>query len=250
MLSQWQWHRYQARHSLNAEVAANAHQQPVPVGELATPGASLNSANLWRVVSATGKYDEAAQVLVRLKTINDDTGFWVATPLVTTNGTILMVNRGWVPATGDASVAPIAPPPPAGPVEVTGVLQQSESGPASEASDIPRGEVTGLDVNRAATQLRAPVYSGYINLTSSEPAQADGLTLIPLPQQDDGPHLSYTMQWIAFSVMAIVGWFILVRREAKWQKRERDDGDDDADDPQAAEPDARSQDSEPLDAPR
>ncbi len=39
--------------------------------------------------------------------------------------------------------------------------------------------------------------------------------LVPLPQLDDGPHLGYAVQWIIFSICAIVGWFLLVRKSAK-----------------------------------
>ncbi len=223
MLSQWQWHRHQARSVVNAEVATNSNQTPIPLEQLISPDSALAADAVWRTVIATGRYDESGQVLVRLKTLNSAAGFWVATPLVTPSGRVLVVNRGWIRATGNARISPIAPPPPTGPVEVTGILQPTESGPAAEPSDVPVGEVTGLDINRIGIAARAPVYPGYINLTSSTPAQAEGLTLIPLPPRDDGSHLSYTMQWIVFSIMVVVGWFILVRREAKWLRQEHDE---------------------------
>ena len=35
----------------------------------------------------------------------------------------------------------------------------------------------------------------------------------PIPELDDGPHLSYAFQWFAFATIATVGYVILVRRE-------------------------------------
>ena len=71
--------------------------------------------------------------------------------------------------------------------------------------------MTDLDVRLVADG--APVYPGYVDLVSSDPAQADGLTPIPLPDLTEGPHLSYAMQWVLFAVVAVVGFVLLVRRE-------------------------------------
>jgi cytochrome oxidase assembly protein ShyY1 len=53
-----------------------------------------------------------------------------------------------------------------------------------------------------------------VELTSSTPPQADGLTLLPLPELSEGPHLSYVGQWILIGLASIVIWVIVVRREA------------------------------------
>ena len=47
------------------------------------------------------------------------------------------------------------------------------------------------------------------------PAAATPPLLIPEPERGDGPHLSYAIQWFTFSLLAIVGWALVVRREAK-----------------------------------
>ena len=56
------------------------------------------------------------------------------------------------------------------------------------------------------------VYPGYVDLLSSTPEQS-GLTPLPLPDIDEGPHLSYAVQWVFFAIVAVGGFILLIRRE-------------------------------------
>jgi cytochrome oxidase assembly protein ShyY1 len=215
LLSRWQLHRLDDRRHANAVISANSTTAPVPVQQLVSPGTDvtvIGDDQTWRQVSATGHYDESGQVLVRKRPFEGRNGFWVATPFVTSTGTVLVVNRGWVEAVGGASAGAEVPAPPSGTVSIVGRLQPSEVAPASQPTDLPAGQVTDLDVRLVAGT--AAVYPGYVDLVSSTPPQAAGLTALPLPDLSDGPHLSYALQWILFALVAIGGFVVLVRREA------------------------------------
>jgi cytochrome oxidase assembly protein ShyY1 len=41
------------------------------------------------------------------------------------------------------------------------------------------------------------------------------LVIVPLPQIDEGQNISYAVQWILFALVAMVGWFVFLRREAR-----------------------------------
>ena len=220
-LSRWQLSRLDQRRHYNANVTENAQQAPVPVDAVMAPGAPVSSVGdhqTWRQVSATGHYDASRQVLVRKRPLQGANGFWVATPLVTESGAVLVVNRGWLAASGGAGDVQQAPAPPTGTVTVVGRVQPSQEAPSQQPSDLPTGQVTDLDV--ALVGASADVYPGYVDLVSSDPAQAAGLTPIPLPELDEGPHLSYAVQWVFFAVVAVTGFVLLARRE-------RDYGDSD-----------------------
>lgn len=215
LLSRWQLSRLDERRHYNAVVTANASTPPVPVGQLLDPGADISSvgdAVTWRQVSATGHYDQAHQVLVRKRPLQGRNGFWVATPFVTDSGTVLVVDRGWVEAVSGAGATPDVPPAPAGRVSIVGRIRVSEQAPRPQPTDLPAGQVTDLDVRLVAGG--APAYPAYVDLVSSTPPDSTALTPIPLPELDDGPHLSYAMQWILFAVVAVVGFVVLARREA------------------------------------
>jgi cytochrome oxidase assembly protein ShyY1 len=50
---------------------------------------------------------------------------------------------------------------------------------------------------------------------SEDPAPAESPLPAFKPVQDEGPHLSYALQWIVFGLMAFVGLVWAVRRERK-----------------------------------
>jgi cytochrome oxidase assembly protein ShyY1 len=58
-----------------------------------------------------------------------------------------------------------------------------------------------------------------VELESSTPAEAGGPTPIPLPHLDDGPHLSYAIQWFIFATLAVIGWVVVVRKSGRDHKQ-------------------------------
>lgn len=220
LLSRWQLSRLDDRRYNNELVTGQGSLAPVPVDEVMTPGsAPIDDAQRWRPVTAQGRYDADREVLVRKRPLDARNGFWVATPLVTSSGAVLVVNRGWVAAAGGASAEQAVPPPPTGIVTVVGRVQPSETGPPSQPSDLPAGQVTDLDVALVAGP-GGSTYPGYLTLMSSDPAQEPGLTTLGLPDLSDGPHLSYAMQWIFFAVVAVTGFVLLARRESEYAAQE------------------------------
>ena len=122
----WQFDRREQRQALNAVIETNVDREPVAASTLlardATPADAPSAVeHTWRRVTATGTFDTAAQLLVRNRTYpGRGVGYEVLTPLVTADGTALLVNRGWVGAGATAGLAPQVPAPPAGEVTVTG----------------------------------------------------------------------------------------------------------------------------------
>lgn len=220
LLSDWQWNRYEGRKSSNEVQAANMALPIQDASQVMPPGSEITDANRWRSVTATGTYLPAGQVLVRKRPMQNTNGFWVVTPLVTANREVVVVNRGWVRADADAKSTPAVPAPPTGTVTVEGRIEPSSPSAGPRPSDLPTGQVSTLDVASIGTLAGATVMPGYIDLVRSNPPQAAGLTPIPAPEISEGPHLSYSMQWIAFAVMFVVGMFLLVRRELQVRRRE------------------------------
>jgi len=226
-LSEWQWDRYEGRKDANSIQARNEALPVTPVSEVMTPGGTVDNANQWRIVTETGVYDAENEVLVRRKPLGGSMGFWVATPLTTSNGDVLVVNRGWVAASAGATTTPNVPAPPTGTVSVSGRVLADVPARQARASDMPVGQVSSMDVTEIAAPLGAAVFPGYLELVSSNPRQAAGLTPIPQPVVSEGSHLSYSLQWIVFAIMFIVGLAILVRREIRFRREEAEDAKND-----------------------
>lgn len=230
LLSRWQLSRLDERRAENAAVTAHADSTPVPVTEVMTAGAdpsTIGDDQQWREVTATGRYDDGATQLVRQRPQDGTNGYWVVTPLVLPDGSVLAVNRGWVAAGADAVTSPPVPAAPAGTVTVVGRIRTSETAGA-RPPDLPQGQVTALDVR--ALDVHGPAFPGYVELVGSDPAEAGtpALAPVPLPELDDGPHLSYAVQWVLFAVIAVVGLVIIVRGEFV-RARDDEEGDEDGD---------------------
>lgn len=210
----WQLDRLDQRRAANA-VIENARNHPtVDVNRLIKADAIANKNVSYRKVSAKGQYDAAHQFLVRNRTVDDRVGFFVLTPLRTGTGTLLIV-RGWIPPGAEAAKAPQVPTPPTGTVTVTGRLRLSESEKGTSNQLDGYTALTRINTSNIAHNLAQPTYNAYLELIDQQPAADDALTLINEPPLDEGPHLSYAVQWFLFAAIGVGGFMVLLWRAAR-----------------------------------
>jgi cytochrome oxidase assembly protein ShyY1 len=204
------------RGNANAPVAQIAVILPL-VGHGAAP--STNSVE-FRTVRVTGTYDVAAQSLVRSRTVGDETGYLVLTPLRTSGGTLLVV-RGFIaqPASGGV---PVANPPPTGAVTVTARVQAPESR-QDYAADLSDHQVESINPGQQASRLGVPLFNGYAQLVAHQPGTA-GLKAMPGPDLSnpaggalEPQHFAYVIQWYLFAILALAAPFAMARAETKHQ---------------------------------
>ncbi len=212
MLGRWQWHRHEHRDARNALTTSNLAAAPVPVTDVLRVSGPLPAASSFRKVTAAGRYDAAATLLVRRRSLGGRIGFYVLTPLRPTVGPAVLVNRGWVPSASSALAAPDVPPPTPGLVTVTGRARGSES--AVNERGLPDGQVARMSTWKIARSLPYPVLDGYLDLMGQQPAAADVPRPLPPPEISAGPHLAYAVQWWLFAAAAVVGLGVLARQEA------------------------------------
>ena len=201
-LSQWQWRKHVARDAELARIDANRRNGVVPFTQVVPATGTVGQREQWRLVSVTGTWDPAHQVIARLRTVIGTSGFEVLTPVRTADGAGVLVDRGLLPVTGSDTQRPASvPAPPAGTVTVSGYLRIPESGGQRPVA----GLVRRIDPALIAPTLPYPVLDGYVQLTSAQPADAAGFLLLPPPSQDTGPYLSYSVQWVVFAAIAVGG---------------------------------------------
>ncbi len=180
------------------------------------PGQRLPATAIGRLVTATGRYDEADQLLVPGRSVDDRDGYLVVTPLRTVDGA-LPVNRGWVATPDDPATEP-----PGADVTVTGVVQPSESARDSEVDPLaalPAGQIPYLASVQLLDALRySPdeLYDGYVLLTEEQPEATVAPALVEPRATDDGVgkwrNLGYGLQWWFFAAAAVVFWWSVLRR--------------------------------------
>ncbi|MFI6010766.1 SURF1 family protein [Streptomyces sp. NPDC051243] len=216
----WQLHRYEERSARNQLVADALGAKPVPVEELTSPGHTVTSKQRYRTVTAEGRFDTDREIVVRRRVnADEEVGFHVLTPFVLTDGKVLLVNRGWIPADGPSQTAfPKIPAPPSGQITVTGRLMPDETTEASGIKNLeglPDRQVMLINSEQEARRLDARVLGGYVVQTAPEP-KGDTPELIGKPGDENAPlNYAYAVQWWLFAAGVPIGWVILARREAR-----------------------------------
>ncbi|MER6824741.1 SURF1 family protein [Streptosporangium sp. NPDC000563] len=219
LLGQWQFGRFEERSTSSHQITGNLAAAPVAAEELTSPGGTVSTQDKYRTVLTKGTYDAGAQLLVRRRVQDKAVGFYVLTPLVTADGTGVLVNRGWVRAGSTADALPEVPAPSSGEVTVTGRLRPTETEETSGIRDragLPAGQVLLINTEAIGRGLPYRLLGGYVDLIEQSPAAAVAPAPVPAPDVGEGGglNLAYGVQWWLFIGVAIGGWVLLIRREA------------------------------------
>src|SRR3954453_6353965 len=228
----WQLRRLDERKADNAKIESNEKRPVAPLPSVVAPSdpPSIGDTAGYRPVTVTGTYDTGNEVIIRARTQDGRPGVWVATPLREDSGAAVLVARGFLPTQGTLQAVPADAEPPRGDVTVEGLVQATQTRGSYGATDPSEGRLTDMarvDVERVARQLPYGLYPVWVQLQTQDPAQIGREPeALPAPVLDEGPHLSYAVQWFIFSTIAIVGYPLILRRKAR-KGDETPAGDDD-----------------------
>lgn len=210
----WQFdRRAEAQHAI-ALVEANYDSDPVPVAAVLDDLDAYDDGQKWTPVELSGTYLKDEEVLVRNRPYRGSPGFEVLTPLLLDDGTVFVVNRGWVP-TGNLQDAPDAvAEAPDGHVSVVARLKQGEPTLPGRTSPIGTNQIATIHLPEVAERVGLPTYTGaYGAVESQDPEPSETLITPPKPEPDEGPHLSYALQWYVFALLAFIGLGWALRQE-------------------------------------
>ncbi len=212
---QWQLDELQTVRANNALAAERLEAEPADLAALADPTRTerIDEAALeYRRVEVTGTYRPEEEVLQRNRSLRNQSGFHVLTPLELTGGGVVLVRRGWVPASLDEPpVAEAAPPPDE--VTVVGVLERPVEQPRFGARDPETGvldRVFHTDTSRLDQQIDGGLFPMVLRIDAEveNPTAADLPVPVGPPELDEGSHLSYTVQWHIFALLALVTYVL------------------------------------------
>ena len=204
-LGRWQFHRYDERQVRNETTRANEQAPAVPIDRLMSTGSAPNDADQWRRVEAVGTYDVDHQLVVTYRTRDGAPGVDVLTPLVTTSGAAVLVDRGWVQTAGNGNQAVSVPDPPTGTVTVTGWVR-IDSGDTGSRVDPSEGSVRSISSSAIADTVPYDLYVGFLDLTHEDPSTKPSPALADPPDLSGGPSFFYGVQWWFFGLLAIGFW--------------------------------------------
>ncbi|MCS0498269.1 SURF1 family cytochrome oxidase biogenesis protein [Protaetiibacter mangrovi] len=238
LLSWWQWARRAETAAENLRVAQNYDADPRAIDDVLPALDAWDEGDEWTRVELHGTYLTDEALLVRNRVLGGQPGFEQLVPLQLEDGTVVVIDRGWLPVGNGVDALPdVVPQPPAGQVDVIARLRGAE--PELPGRTAPAGQISSIDVATIVDDLGVDGYTGAYGVVASEdPAVAEMPAAAPRPEEDEGMHLSYALQWIAFGVLAFIGLFWAWRRErriaalpveeqaaARAPKRRHDDAD-------------------------
>lgn len=217
-LGQWQLRRLDQRRAANAVVVANENRPPVPYQDLADR--PVTDADEWRRVTVTGTFDAEHQFIARYRSNNDAPGIEIVTPLATTDGTHVLVDRGFQVMGRGQQIPTTAPPPPTGEVTITAHLRPDERGRPNAITPV-QGQMRLINSDAIAAQLPYPIADGYLGVLEMDPPAQGDLEPVALPELSEGPHFWYAVQWFLFAGIAVTGLVVFIRGDIRERRRQR-----------------------------
>jgi surfeit locus 1 family protein len=215
-LGTWQLERRSWKLDLIQRIESRVHAPPVPAPGRAEWPTVTAADHAYRRVRATGVFLHDRETLIQAVT-ERGAGSWVMTPLRTPDGSIVLVNRGFVPperrdpATRKASQI-------AGETKVTGLLRVTEPGGMLLRANDPLSDrwysrdVAAIAAARGLADV-APYFIDADAASSLPNGPVGGLTVIAFPNN----HLIYAITWYALALMLAGGIAYVIRDE--WQIR-------------------------------
>ena len=207
----WQLSRRHQRQALNARVSARIGAAPVDVSTLPRDTALTR----YRRVFVTGTPDWEHELVITARTNIGSPGVHIVTPLRRAgNDTAVLVDRGWAYAP-DAST-----------IDLTkwrderdtilGYVEALSAAPPDSAPPDP-GRLRFLTPPGIARGVPYPVQPFYVVATPGidDSARTSRPVRTAPPALDEGPHLSYAIQWFFFALVALAGATLVALRERR-----------------------------------
>jgi surfeit locus 1 family protein len=189
-LGLWQLDRLGQRKVRNATIEAGFRAPPISAESAVASG---TRAPRYQRVQASGRWNYDRERVVTGRTRSGSPGVHIVTPMTLDDGkTEILVNRGWVYSPDARSVD----------------LTRWHEG--------ERGDVLGY-VDELPPSVRADAMGPYVvalaDSTAATAAPANRPPRLSAPPfGDEGPHLTYAVQWFSFAAIALIGTPLVVRR--------------------------------------
>lgn len=251
LLSQWQL----SRSTQHEPTAPTSIEEVKPLVDVLQPGQFFPGSVSDQMVSATGSYDPAKQVLVDGRLYNGQKGFWIVSAFAVDNAPklsgVAASPKTWIPvARGWVADAAQAGPPPSGTITVTGRLLPSEA-PLPNVDAGP-GRASAVAVAELINKWEISSYPGFVAATSEvaggvHVAADDAVKALNIPaqppaQQVNWLNLFYSVEWVVFAGFALYIWWRMVADDYRRDLEDDDEDDFDGDnEPTSPEPEQKVQ---------
>lgn len=213
----WQLARLEQRRAFNIQVESMRAADLLDLNRNVSADISLME---WRAVTVTGEYDFENQVVLRNQYNGSQYGYHLITPLLF-KGEAVLVNRGWIPADGNAAPEDWRQYDEAGQVTVMGQIRLGHAKPAfggvADAEFNPEqmrlDAWNNFNVVRISEQSPYSLLPVYIQLSADENNTGPPIAYQPVVELTEGSHFGYALQWFAFATILFAGYPFFLRKQ-------------------------------------
>ena len=217
----WQLDRLAGRRAFNDHYLQQSQAEPLDLNYFTDLNQLEDMA--YRRVRVNGQYDYIRELAIRNQSWDNKPGVHLLTPLLI-DGTdhIVLVDRGWIPQdayqTGNWDAYHGEP----GRVQVSGILRNSQSptfGGRPDPTPMPGEWINAwnfVDLPILSRQFSPTLLPVYIQQAPDPQWTALPYRSQPTIELTEGPHLSYAIQWFAFTTILAVGYPLYLRRETSF----------------------------------
>jgi len=220
----WQLDRLHQRRTFNAHVES---MWALPALQLKAKSQDELTTMEYRSVEVTGTYDFSQQVALRNQIWTDkngipQAGYHLITPLLLADGgSAVLIDRGWIPADGNAQPADWRKYDQPGQITMQGIIRLGQT--KAEMGGVPDPQLVAgqsrlnfwnvVNLERIGQQTPYSLLPIYIQ-PNPDPARSEP----PYPYQprielSEGPHLGYAFQWFTFATILFVGYPFYLRKQ-------------------------------------
>ena len=212
----WQLDRLEQRRAFNAQVESARSQSVLDLNHELPENIDMME---WRSVQFVGAYDFENQIAIRNQYFRDQYGYHLLTPLLS-NGTAVLVDRGWIPAEGNSTPEDWRKYDETGDVKVTGQIRLGQSKPTlgGVADALPMDGSSlviwnNANVVQVADQMPYPILPVYIQMNAEASDTEPPIPFQPELELTEGPHFGYALQWFTFATILFVGYPFFLRKQ-------------------------------------
>lgn len=214
----WQLDRAEQKRELHGQFLSHQSADPIDLN-LNRAIRETKSEIMWRHIRLAGQFAEQTHILLDNQVVRREPGYFVLTPFRLADEDVwLLVNRGWLPAGLDRSVAPVIDTPAdeveliaiATDVPATGLLLGDKT-----IEQMNNGIVRAQRINIAEiSELSGQEFLPFI--ARLEPESSHGFVREwVLPGSGEEKHLGYAFQWFALSLALLIIYLAVNTRRTK-----------------------------------
>lgn len=211
VLGFWQLDRMEERRAENVLISSRTAEVPLII-ESTNAAARPDGDVDFRRASAFGTVIAPDVARITNRSQGGVAGEYIVALLELDDGTVLAVNRGFIPINTKVEVADL----PVGAIEMSGWLRDSVAPEGWFAvADLGEGRLMPrFDTSALSGRIDQPLPPYFLQLAPDGEAVSQFPDPVSLPELSEGPHLSYAVQWFIFATLGTAFYLAVVRRRA------------------------------------